>query len=477
MKDRRALVAIDLGAESCRVSVLHWRDNHAEIRIVHRFGNGPVDSAAGLHWDLERICRELEVGLRKCAELVPAGIDSIGVTGWGVDIVRLDDAGKPLMQPYCYREPRNALAMEALHKVIPGDELYARNGVQIQPINTIYQLYADKLAGVPSSAKWLNVPEYILHWLGGPQVGEYTNSTHTGLLDPATRQWADDLFTTLGLDRGAAPALVSPGTLLGTARGGVLAGISQFAPTKLIAPACHDTASAIAGIAAGPGDWAYISSGTWSLVGMLTPESHRTPKAYELGFTNLGAVGGNVLFHRGMAGMWLLRQCMNTWENDRGWEVTELIAEARKAPAPDALLDLDDPSFVTPGDMPARINAQRERHRLKPLPAGCAEAPRYANLIFHSLASRYATLLKEIEELTGTRAKRIRVVGGGNRNEYLNELTVEATGVPVERCSVESSTLGNFAVQWARLEQDHDDVSAARIAERAQDLSAFPLRS
>ena len=253
--------------------------------------------------------------------------------------------------------------------------------------------------------------------------------------------------------------------------------LTAFAETKLIAPACHDTASAIAGIPTQQGSWAYISSGTWSLVGVVDAKTHRSAEACTAGFTNLGAAGGRVLFHCGLVGMWLLRQCLNTWENTRGWEFGELIAEARKLPEPDTPLDLDDAGFVPPGDMPARMNRQRRSRGLPPLPEGCDAAPYYANLIFHSLAHRYAGVIREIEALTGKPIERIFVVGGGNRNEYLNALTEQATGLPVECCAAESSTLGNFALQWARLEQDSDGVGEAAIAARACKLIEIAMHA
>ena len=475
MTGQPILVAIDLGAESCRVSLLHWPNGEPEIRMVHRFGNGPIATGDELHWDLTRICRELEAGLRRAAELASGDIDAIGVTGWAVDYVRLDGSELPLGQPFCYRDPRNAAAMEALHQVIPASELYARAGVQIQPINTIYQLFADKTTE-RARAPWVNLPEYILHWLGAPRVAEFTNATHTGLVDPVKRQWSAELFTAAGLDPSLAPRIVAPGTLLGPMRD-EWRRIPHFAQTQLIAPACHDTASAVAGIPAKTGDWAYISSGTWSLVGMVLPESHRTERACADGFTNLGAAGGNVLFHRGLVGMWLLRQCMNRWDEEQGWELTELVREAAKAPAVEGLLDLDDPEFALPGDMPLRINAQRAQKGLSPLPSGCAAAPHYASLIFHSLAERYAAVLREIEEITGRHPGRICVVGGGNRNEMLNGLTSQATDLPVERCSVESSTLGNFALQWARLEEGRDGSSQAAIAACASELARAKIHS
>ncbi|MGA7523298.1 MAG: FGGY family carbohydrate kinase [Acidobacteriaceae bacterium] len=485
-----ALVAIDLGAESCRVSLLRWTTGSSgepetpAVSIVHRFANAPWSpdesnpslAPSGFRWNLDRICQELDHSLRACAERAPEGIASIGVTGWAVDYVRLDAAGHPIAPPFCYRDPRTNAALEAVHRIIPADQLYARTGVQIQPINTIYQLFADKLAGAPS-APWVNLPEYILHWLGAPRVAEYTNATHTALVDPVTRSWSDELFAALELDRSAAPPLVPPGTALGLIRPD-LRRLPAFAQTQLIAPVCHDTASAIAGIAiSGSAPWAYISSGTWSLIGMVLPETCRTPEAYAAGFTNLGAVGGGILFHRGLPGMWLLRQCLSHWEHERGWSLPELIAETRCLPPPSALLDLDDPAFLPPGDMPARINAQRRRHALPPLTYGCDAAPDYANLIFHSLAHRYASLLADIAHITGHRAEQICIVGGGSRNDYLNDLTAQAAKIPIECHAVESSTLGNFAVQLARLTQPTDGISAESVAKQAHRLAHASMLS
>jgi rhamnulokinase len=472
--ERQALVAIDLGAESCRVSLLHWPDGEAEIRMVRRFGNGPVQRGDGFFWDIERICSQLEAGLRQCAELAPQGVASVGVTGWAVDYVRLGADGKPLGPPHCYRDPRNVTAMDAVHRIVPPAQLYLQTGVQIQPINTIYQLYADQAEGLASNARWVNLPEYILYWLGAPLVAEYTNATHTGLVDPDRRQWAPPIFAVLGMESNAAAKLVEPGTMLGGLRQD-LRQIPALAETRLIAPACHDTASAVAGIPSREEPWAYISSGTWSLVGLVDRQTHRGAEACADGFTNLGAAGGQVLFHRGLVGMWLLRQCMKTWENAGGLELGELIAQARQLPEADAQLDLDDPAFVTPGNMPARINEQRRRRNLPLLPEGCDAAAHYANLIFHSLAHRYGQVLRQIEHLTGNKPQRICVVGGANRNEYLNALTEKATGLPVDRCAAESSTLGNFAIQWARLEQDTDGVSAAEVSQKAHALIRVPM--
>lgn len=477
MKQGPTLAAVDLGAESCRVSLLRWAEGVPRITMVRRFPNAPIETSSGLYWDLPAILRFIEAGLRDCAELTPEGIDAIGVTGWAVDYVRLGRDGQALGPPHCYRDPRNTAAMEAVHAIVPAAALYARAGVQIQPLNTIYQLYADKQSGADPSSPWLNLPEYVLHWLGAPRVAEYTNATHTGLIDPATKRWSAELFAALALDSAAAPELVAPGTALGPLRED-LRRLQAFANTQLIAPACHDTASAVAAIPAMDGEeWAYISSGTWSLAGMLLAECVRTESAGGQGFTNLGAAGGGILFHRGLHGMWLLRQCLDAWAPQQSWNVAGLIAAAECASPPDGLLDLDDPLLGLPGNMPARINQQRRRLGLAALPEGSEAAPDFACLIFHSLAARYGSIFRGMRELTGRAPRRICIVGGGSRNEYLNRLTAEATGLPVQRCAVESATLGNFAIQWARLEQASDGTPAQSIAQHAARLSHAVLRS
>lgn len=479
MSARPALVGIDLGAESCRVSLLQWQAEAPAIRMVHRFANRPVQRGEGLYWDLERILGELERGLRQCAELAPEGIASLGVTGWAVDYVRLDAQGRPWAQPFCYRDPRTGPAMEEAHRRISAERLYAITGVQVQPLNTVYQLYADRRSGVPAGMPWVNLPEYVLRWLGAPRVAEVTNASHTALLEsrqkreladrdavPVGMRWAGEVFAALGLDVAEAPELVATGSVLGELRH-PLRDLAAFRQTQLVATACHDTAAAIAGIDAEDADWAYISSGTWSLVGTRLAEPLKTQEACGKGFTNLRAATGDTLFHRGMVGMWLLRQCMDVWEQSAPYPLEELMREVRRLPAPECVLDLDDPDLLLPGDMPERINLQLKARGVAPLRAGREAAPAYANLIFHSLARRYASLLRDLRSLTGKKPSRICVVGGGSRNEFLNELTASACGVPVERCSAESSTLGNFAVLWTRLEHPRGALNTELLARLA----------
>jgi rhamnulokinase len=459
--DPRASIAVDLGAESCRVSLLRWTNGHASIQLVHRFANNPREIDGGLHWDLKCIVGGLEEGLRKCAGIATEGIRSLAVDGWAVDYVRVDGDGKPLADPFCYRDPRTVKAERSAHRKCSQERMRELTGIQILPLNTVYQLHADAMAGLPEGQQWLNLPEYLLsHW-GGARVAEYTNATHTQLVELYKKQWCREIFNALRLDLASAPKLVPPGTEIGKMTG-PLAELPAFADTTLIAPACHDTASAIAGIPATGNDWAYISSGTWSLVGTLIEQPRNGAAAAAENFTNLGAVGDRICFHKNVNGMWLIRQCTDQWALDgKVWPVAELVAASELVPCPEGLLEVDDPDLLLPERMPQRINAQRVKRGLEPLDETPANAPQFASLIFHSLAARYAKVLDRVAFLTGKRLKRLFIVGGANQNAFLNRLTAEATRLEVHRGSPESSTVGNFAVQLATLEGSRDPVTGA----------------
>jgi len=309
-KSKPVLVAVDLGAESCRVSLLRWIDGPPEIRLVHRFANSATNRGNGLHWGIAAICEGVEEGLRTCAQLAPDGIDAIGVDGWAVDYVRLGPGGQPVADPFCYRDERNVAALTQVHSRIAPERLYQLTGAQIITLNTLYQLSADRHED--QNLPWLNLPEFLLHRLGGRRVSEYTNATHTQLLNVQDHSWSAEIFEAAGLDISAAPPLVKPGTDLGQLKG-TLASLPAFRNTRLIAPACHDTASAIAGIPAQGDDWAFISSGTWSLVGCVLDSACVSEAARNANFSNQGGVGGKIYFLKNVNGMWLLRQCMEHW--------------------------------------------------------------------------------------------------------------------------------------------------------------------
>jgi rhamnulokinase len=457
-----ARIAIDLGAESCRVSLLHWTNGIPTVEVVHRIPNGPVHQRNSMYWPLETILAGLEEGLRKAAQLAPEGIASIAVDSWSVDYVRLALDGKPLGRPFCYRDERTVSAKEAADKLILPKDLYQRTGVLPHRINTVYQLMADSAAGIDPRAPWVMLPEYVLYWLGGRRVGEHTNASHTGLVDINTSDWDAELFQLLGLSLEAAPPIVRAGTILGQLQG-PLASLDALRHTELIAPACHDTASAIAGISSSLDSTLYICSGTWSLVGTLITEPVTNAAAFDARYTNLGAASAGLCFHSLVNGMWLLKQCMESWSAEgRVWNIEDLITQAAQSSFP-GVIDVDAEPLLLDTEMPERINHQLWRRRWATIPDIAGNEPVFARVIFESLADRYAFALSSLEKLLGRKLDRIHILGGASRNKLLTELTEKRTHRPVEIGQPESSTIGNLAIQLAASKSNSQPVSAAAI--------------
>lgn len=478
MGNRQALVAVDLGAQSCRVSLLRWIHGIPRIDVIHRFANAPVSTSSGLRWDIERIVKEVQAGLCLCADAAPEGVAAVGVDGWAVDYVRLATDGNCIANPFCYRDERTEQSEQEVHRIISPARLYSLTGIQILRLNTIYQLYADKLAGIHPAAPWLNLPEYVLHRLGGKRAAEYTNATHTALIELGSLRWCATLFEELGLDARSAPEIVPTGSPAG-ALCGELANHPALGKTQLIFPACHDTASAIAAIPATGDDWAFISSGTWSLVGTVLTSPCVNEESRRLNFTNLGGVGNQICFLKNVNGMWLLRQCIDEWEqHGHTFSMGHLIERCASLPAPNALIDVDEPKLMLPGNMIEKINAQLQRAGKSPFAINDATIPLIANTIFHSLADRYAQVLSSIASLAKKKLKRLFIVGGGSQNTLLNRLTAERTGLEVLPKAVESTTFGNFAIQLAALQGDWNPstgVSASAVAKWAGELSLHAM--
>ncbi len=471
----KALIAVDLGAQSCRVSLLRWKDGAPTIRLIHRFGNAPLVVNETLRWDIDRIFEGVKEGLRQCAAAAPEGISSIGIDGWGVDYARLAEDGSLVGLPFCHRDERTRPAMDELLKRIPAERLYELTGIQLLSLNTLFQLYADNLAGIAPRARWMNLPEYVMHLLGGRAVSEFTMATHTQMVRLGTQEWCEEIFRESGLERRAAPEIVPTGTCIG-ALSGELCEIPELRGAKLIVPACHDTASAIAAISAGGEDWAFISSGTWSLVGTVLHAPCITEEARKMNFTNLGGVGGTICFLKNVNGLWILRQCLDEWEKlGFGWTLEELVDQCGKLPTPDTFLDVDAPELLLPGEMTAKINAQLAKLGQKALVRNDAGIPQIANTIFHSLARRYAEILESVARIAGKKINRIFIVGGGSKNEFLNRLTARYAGLEVIAGSSEATTVGNFAIQMAALNGESAEklgVQLEAVARYAGQLSA-----
>lgn len=443
-------IAVDLGASGGRVVAAAFDGRRAALRELRRFDNGPVRDGAALHWDVARLGDEIALGLRAAAG---AGISpaSVGVDTWGVDYGLLDASGGTLAPPRHYRDPRTHGMMERAFRAVPRDEIYARTGIQFLALNTLYQLLADAGDGAragPLSAahRLLFMPDLFHHWLGGEPVSERTIASTSQLLDAHTGTWAADLAARLGIPARILPPIVEPGTRVGSLAP-ALRERTGLGPIPVIAPACHDTASAVAAVPGGiepGGAWAYISSGTWSLVGMERASPLCSRGALDAGFTNEAGVAGTVRFHRNVAGLWLLQECRRVWsEQGRAYSHEQIEALAAAEPARRSVIDPDDPRLGEFGDMPGLIR-RLCAERGQPVPDSDAAVARCA---LDSLAAAYRRVIASLERVTGERIATIHVVGGGARNALLCQLTADATARPVIAGPEEATAMGNALIQ------------------------------
>jgi rhamnulokinase len=437
-------VAIDLGAGSGRALLGHVGDAGLSLQEVHRFTYGPRPSAGHLRWDMHALQAGLRAGLaaaRAAAAATRHEVATIGVDAWGVDYGLIDADGGLVEEPISYRDARTDGVMDAVCATVPRAEIFGRTGIQFLPFNTIYQLVAHLRDGLAADAAGvLLIPDLCHLYLSGSRSGEYTDASTTQLLDATTHRWDDALFARLGLPRALMPALVEPGADLGALRP-VLQGEAAGRAIRVIAPATHDTASAVVGTPLTPG-WAYISSGTWSLVGVERTAPLLTAAAEAANFTNEGGAGGTIRFLKNVMGLWVLEGCRREW-GTAAPDIDTLVAGAAALPGPAGLIDVDDYRLLHPPSMLAAIGAQLTETGQR-VPATPIEM---ARLVFDSLALGYARVIAKIEHLTGEPIAGIHVVGGGSKNAYLNQATADATGKPVLAGPVEATAAGNVIVQ------------------------------
>jgi rhamnulokinase len=437
------VAAVDLGASSGRVMLGRVGPNELSVHPVARFANNPVRTIDGLHWDILDLHRNVLAGLRAAVREAPT-LRSVAVDSWAVDYALLSGT-RMIANPYHYRDERTADGVRATHALVPPEQLYARNGLQLLPFNTLYQLAADRLAGALEPAdSMLLIPDLITYWLTGRQVAERTNASTTGLLDQATGDWDADLITRLGLPRTLFAELVDPGSTVGPLLAGVADEIGAPARLEVVAVGSHDTASAVVAVPMTSPDCAYISSGTWSLVGVELDQPVLSEASRLANFTNEGGVDGRVRFLRNVMGLWLLSESLRTWERaGTPSDLPALLAAAAQVPGPVPVFDVDDPRFLAPGDMPARI-AELCAERGLPVPRTPVEVVRW---IVESLAAAYARALQQAGELSGQAIRTVHVVGGGSQNALLCQLTADRTGLPVLAGPVEATAIGNVLIQ------------------------------
>jgi rhamnulokinase len=435
------VAAVDLGATSGRVMLGHLGPDQLSVEAVHRFSNDPVRVIDGLHWNILELYRNLLIGLRKAVVAQP-DLAGVGIDSWAVDY-GLVSGDRLINNPFHYRDERTARGVDLVHKIADHAMLYATNGLQFQPFNSVYQLAVDQEAGViDDTTRMLMLPDLLGFWLTGDQIGERTNASTTGLLDVSTGSWNATLIDKLSLPRSLFPSLIDPGSRIGSLRDDVA--VEVGAALDVIAVGSHDTASAVVGVPMTEPGAAYISSGTWSLVGVELDRPVLTEESREANFTNEGGVDGKIRYLRNVMGMWLLSESIRTWEREgQTVELATLLAQAAAITTPVAIFDANHPSLLPPGDMPKRITEL------------CVEAdtaapdspPEFARSIVESLAEAYAAAIDDAERLSGSKINMVHIVGGGSQNTLLCQLTANRTGRRVLAGPVEATAIGNVLIQ------------------------------
>jgi rhamnulokinase len=440
------MVAVDLGAQSGRVALGRFDGARLSVTEVHRFPNVPVRAHGTLYWDILRLYEGTLDGLRKAGREAGGRVDTLGIDTWGVDFGLLDRAGRLVQNPVHHRDARTEGAVEQVLARVPAGELYRRTGIQLMPINTVFQLHAMVAADDPAldqAQTLLLIPDLLHYWLSGATACELTNATTTQCFDPNAGTWADDLLEPLGIPRRLFPDVVPPGTPLG----GLLAEVveeTRLGTAVVVAPATHDTGSAVASVPfRNPGS-AYISSGTWSLVGVELPAPRIDDRTFAANLTNEGGVAGTFRLLRNVTGLWLLHECRRAWAHEgHDWDFDDLVAMAEQAPPLRSLVDPNDPGLAAPGDMPIRIRAFCERTGQEP-PGTPGEVVRCA---LESIALGHRHALALLREAAGAEPPEVHVVGGGSRNRLLCQWTADASGLPVLAGPEEATLIGNLAMQ------------------------------
>jgi rhamnulokinase len=433
----RVFAAVDLGASSGRVMLGRVTPERVELTQAHRFSNRPVRVRGRLYWDILALYQGVLDGLRAAAAAAGGRLDGIGVDSWAVDYGLLDGDGVLLGNPVHYRDTRTEPAIAPTLERISAQRLYAATGIQFQPFNTLFQLAAEDHQQASTA---LLIPDLISYWLTGKLGTELTNASTTGLLDANTEDWAEPVASAVGIDRELFAPLRAPGELIGPLLREVSDDIGAAQPIPVYTVGSHDTASAVVGVPANTERFAYISSGTWSLVGVELAKPVLDEASRQANFTNERGVDGTIRFLRNVMGLWLLQECQREWGNA---DLATLLAQAARLPCGRSVVDATDARFLAPGGMPARIAAAC-RETGQPEPAGPAE---FTRCVLDSLAIAYGDAVNEAERLSGHPVDVVHVVGGGANNELLCQLTANACGRPVIAGPTEATALGNILVQ------------------------------
>src|SRR5262245_50030568 len=474
MSTHKRLLAFDLGAESGRGVLGLFDGQRLELQVVHRFPNGPVRTLDTLHWDVLRLHGEMLAGLRKCAaEYGP--IDGLGVDTWGLDVSLLGRRHTPLGNPRHYRDPHTENILDEAFARVPRQEVFRQTGLQFMRFNTLFQLLAlqrDRSPLLDAAESLLMMPDLFHYWFTGVKTNEFTDVSTTQMYDPTARSWAYGLLQSFRLPTHILGTIVQPGTALGPLRTHVAAD-TGLSPVHVIAPAAHDTAAAVAAVPASGSSWAYLSSGTWSLMGVEIPGPLINEQTAAINFTNEGGVGGTIRLLKNIMGLWLVQECRRAWEKaGTFYSYDELTQLAEAAPPFVSLVNPDDAAFMLPPSMPAALGDFCRRTG-QPAPAEPGAVVRCA---LESLALRYRWVLERLEELLGRRLDVIHVVGGGCQNTLLCQLAADACNRPVLAGPVEATAIGNVLVQAIGLGLLGSLADAREVVRRSFEVVAYTPR-
>ncbi|HEY5874619.1 MAG TPA: rhamnulokinase family protein [Ilumatobacteraceae bacterium] len=441
---RRVVAAVDIGGSGGRVMAGIIDGGRVALDPIHRFANGAIQRDGHLRWEVIRLYDEVLTGLTLLARKYPE-VESIGIDTWAVDYALLDEHGDLLAEPIAYRDARTDEAVREVHAQLPFDELFAVNGLQFLPFNTIYQLAAERHGPLwDRAARIVLLPDLVAYWLTGELRTEATNASTTGLIDVRTGSWSAPLLDLVGVPESMLSPIDKPGDTRGRLRPDVAARTGLAATTPVTTVGSHDTASAVVGVPATGTNFAYIASGTWSLVGLELTRPVTTARARDAKFSNEGGVDGRTRFLRNVGGLWLLQESMRTWADEgRPQELATLLVEAAALPSGGPVIDVDDERFIPPDNMPARISAA-----IAEATGADVRVPgALVRCVLESLAAGYASAIALAAEIAAQPVEVVHVVGGGSQNDLLCRLTATATQLPVIAGPVEATALGNVLVQ------------------------------
>jgi rhamnulokinase len=471
-------IAFDIGASSGRTIVGALENNLIRLDDIYRFPNRRIQIDHSLCWDIVQLHKDILNGLKKYVEKYGPNVEGIGIDTWGVDFVLLDKNEEMIGYAHHYRDSRTEGVLKEIFKKIPKEEIFLETGIQFMDINSIVQLYSMFLHDSPQLSvtdAFLMVPDYLNFLLSGKKLTEYSIATTSQLFNPTKNEWSFSLIERLGFNSNWFKRVIPSGSILGNIKDYIAKEVGLANDTKIIAPACHDTGSAVAAVPVNmdkysPGEWAYLSSGTWSLLGVELTKPLINNKVLEHNFTNEGGLNNSIRFLKNVTGMWIIQECKRIWENegkDFTWE--DIVTEANKAPGFQYLIDPNNPIFLNPKNMIAAIQKFCEDQNQQ-IPESVGEISR---MIFESLAFKYKEVVEKLEELIGKKIKILHVIGGGASNNLLNQFTANTLGIPIKVGPIEATAIGNILIQAYALGEINNINELRTIVHNSSEIKTF----